>query len=113
MLATEIKKLIDEEGGSLTLGRVTSGAYSPSTSSATVTPASTTVTGLILEYRAFERDGTHILAGDKKAVLKGDVSPAPKVDDTITKGGKSHKIVNVRTIENKGAVVVYVCQIRG
>lgn len=112
MLQDEMISLINDEGGALTLGRVAAGSYNPATSAAALTTTTANATGLILEYKDSERDGTQVLRGDKKAVLKGDLSPAPKVDDTITKGSKSHKIVNVRTIENKGAVAVYICQIR-
>ena len=114
MLAEEMASLIKEEGRTITLTRVTSGSYSPAASSATVTNVEVNVKALLLDYNNRERDGTQIKAGDRKAVLKAlGLTTPPKQDDLITVDSKSHKIVNVRTIENKGDPVVYVCQIRG
>ncbi len=113
-LIDDIAFLIDDEGRNMTLRKKAAGAYSPSTSSATVTTTDYPVKGFVLDYKDHLRDGTIIQAGDRKAVIKAkSLVTRPLANDFIVIDNREFAIVEPRTIEQKGESIVYICQIRG
>lgn len=114
MIIDDISHLFNDKGRALVLRKKTTGVYSPSTSSATTTDEDFDVFGFLLDYKNSERDGTQIIAGDRKAVLKAKNIPAvPVIGDFIFDGSKEWRIINVRIVEERGSACLYSCQIRG
>lgn len=113
-LEDDIAYLIDDEGRPLTLRRVSSGAYSPSASSASITSVEVQVTGFLLNYRDDRREDSLVKMGDRKAVIKAKgLSVAPQLKDILIVDNREFQIINTRIIEQKGEPIVYICQIRG
>lgn len=113
-LEDDVALLVDDEGRAMTLRRVSSGAYSPSTSSASITSVEVKVKGFLLNYRDDRREDSLVKMGDRKAVIKAKgVSVAPQIKDILIIDNREFQIVNTRIIEQKGETVAYICQIRG
>lgn len=113
-LKDDVAHLVDDEGRAMTLRRVSTGAYSPSTSSATITSVEHTVKGFLLNYRDDRREDSLVKMGDRKAVIKAKgLAVAPQIKDLLIVDNREFQIVNTRIIEQKGETVVYICQIRG
>jgi len=113
-LEDDVALLIDDEGRAMTLRRVSSGSYSPSTSSATITSVEHSVKGFLLNYRDDRREDSLVKMGDRKAVIKSKgLVVAPQITDILIVDNREYQIINARIIEQKGETVAYICQIRG
>lgn len=111
-LAADAHELIKEFGQTMTLKRLTPGAYDPATGTVSNTTTTETATGVELEYTSREIDGTMVLRGDKKLILSTTGIGAPKVDDTVTIGTTVYTLKNVQPLSPGGTVVIYTCQAR-
>lgn len=114
MMEKDLARLIDDIGRAITLRKNTAGVYNPATSAATNTTADHAAKGLLLDYHNRERDGTQIKAGDRKAVFKVlGLTGVPAQGDFVIADTKEYRIIDVRIIEESGAAIAYICQIRG
>ena len=105
--ATAIR-LIAKYGRSLTLkSEALSGA---SAWSPTVTSTSTTVIGVVVDYRQSDIDGTLILSGDKKIIISSSV--VPTAAGRIADGSLEYSIIDVKEIKPGSTAVLYVIQAR-
>lgn len=111
-LATDAHDLIKEFGQTMTLKRLTPGAYDPATGTVSNTTTTETATGVDIEYTSREIDGTIILRGDKKLIFSKTGIGTPKVDDTVTIGTVVYTLKNVQALSPGGTVVIYTCQAR-
>lgn len=111
-LAADAHDMIVEFGQTMTLKRLTPGAYDPATGTLTNTTTTETATGVELDYTSSEIDGTVILRGDRKLILSTTGIGAPKVDDTVTIGTTVYTLKNVQPLSPGGTVVIYTCQVR-
>jgi len=104
---------IGQYGQSMTLVKKTTGAYSPSTGSASVTSASHTCVGAVFDYQNSMIDGSTILTGDKRVLLSAEgLTVTPDVGDAITIGGKVHSVINANPLAPAGVVVIWTIQAR-
>lgn len=112
-IAEDVYFLISDQGRPLTLKKNIVGDYNPATSSASVAISEIEAYGLLLNYKSKDQDGERVLAGDRKAVLRAlGLTQEPEMGDHIDDGCKAGKIVDIRRIEQRGAAVAYVCQVR-
>lgn len=111
MAATAVE-LIAEFGMAMTLVRVTEGAYDPATSTQATTSANHTATGIKLDYRQSEIDGTMIRVGDQRVFLAPDVAVTPRTGDKLTISGESWQVVQASAAAPAGTVVVHKLQVR-
>lgn len=77
------------------------------------TPTNHACTIVVDTYRAFEIDGTMILAGDKKVLLSVEgLAITPTTADKLQIGGVAHTIINVETLSPGGTTLLYTLQVR-
>ena len=74
----------------------------------TVTPTSTTITGVVSDYQQKDIDGTLIQAGDKKFVISSAV--VPTLAGRIVDGSLEYSIVSVTEIKPGATAVLYIVQ---
>lgn len=118
---TSANRMIAAKGQTVTLTRQASGAYSPATGAAAVTPATQTGKGVILPFGAGLRkqDGSTITADDRLCYLSalnssGGALTAPKVNDTLTDAnGSKWTITEVSALAPAGLSIMYELTIRG
>ncbi len=109
-MAQTANRLIDKYGRSITFRRAT---LSGSNFNPTVATEDFTATAAIIDYSSREIDGTNILAGDKRALVKvEDLEIEPQPTDICFIGGVKHKVVQVRPTNPGGTVVMYDVQLR-
>ena len=106
------------KGQTATITRRTSGAYDVSTGAAAVTTTTQAGSGVEVEYKQRDIDGTMVLEGDRKFFLSplntaGAVLTAPAMDDTVTLSDSSvWTIKAVDTLSPAGTAILYVLQLR-
>lgn len=111
---------LERKGASVTVTYRTPGTYDPATGASTVSTATATAKGVILPFSQGLRKlgNTNIVLGDEQLLLSalntaGAALTQPKVDDTVTIGGKVHNIVEVSPLRPDGATaVLYECTVR-
>lgn len=74
------------------------------------TDTTTTVRGVVTDYRRDQIDGTLILRGDRKVLLRDDAQPVP--GDTLTVGSLVYRVISVRTVEPAGTRMLHEVQVR-
>jgi hypothetical protein len=100
-------KLMTKFGGEVTFRRVTTGAYNPTTGTATPSVATSTVRGVLEDVREREINDL-IKSTDKKLTLAAaDLSFEPAVSDQVTVGGRAMQIVQVNKIEQDNTAIVF------
>lgn len=110
---TTALRLLTRYGQTMTLRRITDGAYSAGASTQTVVDE--TVTGAVFEYTAFEKQNSSIQIDDRKIMLaaKG-MSAAPALTDQLIFGGTTFKIIPpIKPLSPAGVDVIYELQARG
>lgn len=112
-LAQDALDLLSDMGETLTLKKVSTGSYDPSTGSATETTTDYSVTGTFINYKQGHIDGSLIQRGDRKALIaaKG-LTVDPAIDDKITGVDDSVRVVAVQKIREGGSTVAFFCQVR-
>lgn len=111
-------KLLTRFGRTVTLRRQVAGAYDPATGSATVTTTDYTGKGAIFDFD--ERrlgtvfaPGSTIQMGDKYLLLAPDgITVAPAPGDFLIFGSDTWNIVNKKSVEPAGIVVLYELHLR-
>lgn len=70
-------------------------------------------TFVVEEFKAFEIDGSRVLATDKKVLLaKGSLTIEPTTTDKLMIGGIPHSIVRIEPVAPGGVTVMYMAQCR-
>lgn len=104
-------RLIARYGQACTLAHVTAGTVSADGASRTGdSSANTTTKVVLLDYDDKLIDGTRIVQGDRRALLRYDA--APVIGDTITVGSEVLKAINVSPLNPGGTVIYYEAQVR-
>lgn len=117
-LRATANKMLKNKGQTITLIKQTSGSYSVSTGSVTVTTANYYAYGAIFDYGNKSIDGTLIKSGDKQLLLSaystttGTLLTAPAVNDKVTVAGITYTITQIKTVAPGGTTVIYDCNIR-
>lgn len=103
-------ELIDDIGKSVSLRKVTTGAYDPATGQSSNTNADERVRAMVLNYKDREKDGSKIQFGDRKIVIAAKDATTPKIDDLIIDGSATYRLIDLQIVEENAASVIYVCQ---
>lgn len=110
-LATTVTNLIASFGQTVTLRNFTVGAYS--NGEATITPSDQTGSGVLLQYKDKEIDGTVIRYGDRKLFLSVDGITAPTLDSRVIINSEVWLIVSpAEQINPAGTPLVYILHLR-
>lgn len=111
-------RLLTNFGRTAMLRKQVAGAYDPATGSATVTTTDYTGKGAIFDFE--ERrlgtqfaPGSTIIAGDKYLLLAPDgITVAPTAGDLLIFGSDTWNVVNKKSVEPAGTVVLYELHLR-
>lgn len=99
-------RLITKNGKSITLNRVTQGAYDPSTGDASEVASTAVGVGVLLKFSNNEIDGSNILSSDRKLIYTGQ---EPKIDDRYI----NERVVSVNPLDpDESGAILYTCQLR-
>lgn len=115
-LATSLRKtaskLMSKFGGSVTIRRVTTGAYNPTTGTATPSTSDTTVKGVLEDVQQREVNDL-IRSSDKKlTIAAADLSFEPGVSDQISVSGRVFQCIQVNRIEQENTAIVFEMYLR-
>lgn len=110
-LATSLRKtaskLMVKFGGELTIRRITTGAYDPTTGTATPTASESVVRGVLENVTQRELNDL-IKSSDKKlTIAAADLAFEPSVADQVTVGGRIMQTVQVNKIEQDNLAIVF------
>lgn len=112
-MAATAAEMLREFGVSVTVSRLTPGAYDPETgTNAAGTTQTWTPWGVMLEYSQREIDGTNIKAGDQRVYMSTTADLDPKPADTVTIGTEVWRVVTSRTLAPAGLKVLLDVQVR-
>lgn len=112
-MAQTAHDLLVEFGQSVTLTRLTPGAYDPNTGTATVVKTTQSGKGAVLDYGNRDIDGTIVKTGDRNLILSAIGLVLPLVGDEVTVGATIYKITNVKPLSPAGVLVIAECNLRG
>ena len=106
------RKLITKFGGSITIRRVTTGAYNPTTGTATPTTSDTTIKGVLEDVQ--QREVNDLVKGsDKKlTIAAADLSFEPAVSDQVSVSGRIFQCIQVNRIEQDNTAIVFEMYLR-
>ena len=110
-LATSLRKtaskLMAKFGGEVTIRRITTGAYNPTTGTATPTASETVIRG-VLEAVSERELNDLIKSTDKKlTVAAADLTAEPSVSDQVTVSSRILQVVQVNKIEQDNEPIVF------
>ena len=114
-LQADVAAVLDDPdyGRDVTLRKTMPGAYNPSTGAVGATsPVDVATRGILISYRDSQINGTTILQGDRKCIIKADINPF--VGDKLLVGGEALSIISVKRVPlgDDGTVIVYILQVR-
>lgn len=100
-------KLMLRFGGVATIRRVTTGAYNPTTGTASETTSDVVVRGVLEDVNLREVNDL-IQAGDKRLLIAAaDVAMAPTNADRVIIENVTHQVIQVQTIEQDNTAITY------
>lgn len=109
-MVLDVYRLVVDMGQTVTLRRVSQGAYNTATSTFTVTNTDVSVTALFLSYKDRQMDGSQILKGDRKIIIYASGVTVPQADDLVILGTDQYRLIDVSVINEAGDNLVYICQ---
>jgi len=115
---TSVNATLKSKGQVVTLTKKSTGSYSTSAGSATVTTSTQSAYAVVFDYGTKQIDGTLIKAGDKNLLLSplktdGTALTAPELNDTVIVGGITYTLVEpLKTLNPGGTVILYDCNMR-
>lgn len=114
-LAT-VERLLAKFGQSVTFTRVTNGAYDPDTSTQALVETTYTASAVLLDYKGKDsgnlRDSMIEINDKKLLVSPVGLTETPNANDKVTIGGVVWNVINVKSLNPAGTVVLYECQVR-
>ena len=100
-------KLMSKFGGDATIRTVTTGAYNPTTGTASESTSDVTVKGVVEDVNAREVNDL-VQASDRRlTIAAADVTAAPTTADKIVISSVVHQVVRVTTIEQDNQPITY------
>ena len=117
MLSKDMYALVQEFGQPVTLRKVSTGTYDPSTGSVGSTSTDYSVKSYMAQFTLTELSLDTVVRGDRKALLSaydnsGATIPEPDEGDFIVGAGDTVRVVATQTIYSGESVVCYICQVR-
>lgn len=104
-ISSEVAGLIEEFGQTITITSATT-VYDINTGANAVTETTQTAFGVALDYQTKDIDGTLIQRGDKRLLVKGDIT-TPEEGEKITVNGVVWVIKGIKQISPAGTVVMH------
>lgn len=109
---TQASKAIKKYGKSITLTRVTQGAYDPATGTRVLTSVDEFVSVVVEEYKGYDFANGLAQQGDKKLTLAAFGVTVPTLSDKVTIDGIRFTIVQIQTIYSGNDACLYIIQAR-
>ena len=101
------KKALTKFGGSVTIRRVTTGAYNTTTGAVGETTSDTTIKGLVQDVNAREVNEL-VQADDRRlTIAAAALTYTPTTADRVVIGSVVHQIIRVKTEENANTAITY------
>jgi hypothetical protein len=100
-------KLMARFGGEVTIRRITTGAYNPTTGTATPTASESVVRGVLENVTERELNDLIKSADKKLTVAAADLAAEPSVADQVTISGRIMQTVQVNRIEQDNEAIVF------
>lgn len=100
-------KLMAKFGGEVSIRRMVTGVYNPTTGTASVTASTITIRGVL--ENVSEREVNDLIKGtDRKlTIAAADLTFEPTVADQVTVGGRILQTIEVRRIEQDNTAIVF------
>jgi hypothetical protein len=112
-MAADVVELLTEFGQPVTVTIVSpDSVYDPSTSTNVNPEANYPAVGAIFDLNDREINGTLMQVGDKRIYVSAVGVPTVRLDDRVTIGGETFRVVNPNTIGPAGAAVLYDLHVR-
>ena len=111
-IAEGVQKKLAKVGRAMTLSRLTVGAYSPDTGTATNISTAYACAGIALNYSALDIDGTLIRQGDQRVYAGPLLEVSPLPGDTLAIGGEVFTVVASKPLNPSGTVLLHDLQVR-
>jgi hypothetical protein len=105
--------IVTEFGQPITITKVTQGYYDTDTGMITSITVDTVTKGVIFDYGEKDFNGTSILRGDKKLLVKPSGITSITVNDLVTVGMNNYHIVSVKQTNPAGTNLLWELSIRG
>lgn len=103
--------LLQRYGAAATVTHRSAGTYDPTTGTATVVTATTTVTAVVLDMPLMAVNGDTVLQGDALAYVSA-ADALPKPMSKFNWHGDDYNIITAKAISPSGTPVLYELQIR-
>ena len=104
-VAADVAALIQEFGQTITITSVAE-SYDVTTGASTLTETTQSAYGVALDYRTADIDGTLIQRGDKRLLVKGDIT-IPQEGEKITVNSVVWVIKAIKQISPAGTTVLH------
>ena len=105
-------RLIKRYGQTMTLRRITTGAYAAG--AAVQSQSDESVSGVVLDFTDYERAAGLIDINDRKVMLAASgMTAAPALEDQLIASTVTFKIVNSKPLSPAGVPIIYELQVRG
>lgn len=100
-------KLMLKFGGEITIRRITTGIYDPTTGTASVSASETTVRGVLEDVNAREANELVKVNDKKLTIAAADLSFEPSVSDQVSIGGQVMQVIQIKKIEQDNTAIVF------
>ena len=111
-IAQTATNLLAKFGQQVTFVSVTEAAYSTTTGGAAVTEVETLVTGVMLEYKTAEIDGTRVQEGDVRVYMEAKQGIDPKAGDKMLIDSVTWQVITSRPLKPGPVIVLHDLQLR-
>lgn len=111
MLATanELLDFFGQSGTAIVPGATTGDAFNPTPG----TPASSSIILVEIDFQQKEIDGTTVLQGDKRLIIKADAPSLIPSSTQISYGGVTHQVIGpVVPLNPGGTLMIYTAHVR-
>jgi hypothetical protein len=112
-LALTVDDIIIEFGQSITVTHPIYGEYDVDTGTVSNTTATVLTKGTMFDYGEKDINGTTILRGDKRLLIKPTGLLSIEIGDTITVNSKDYSVVNVIETNPAGTNLLFEVSVRG
>lgn len=108
-LASTAEKLIENFGEELVYKEITKGAYNPATGTSADSTVESNIFAVKMDYKSGEINGTTILNGDVKLLVKGN---GFKIDSYFEISNEDYRIVSINELKPGDTSIITEIQVR-